>query len=127
MYGAPHYEDFNFMTKQAYNKWLQDVAGGKSWNDEIMWYPRIEQYYSKKTNSMKYWQEHVANGGSHWTLFTGTGWQMSPKETRQWKNEIQTGIRRMIQDAETRMRTYNNFDLLSISSEDSASVLSGDV
>lgn len=104
---TPNFDNYEgFMDYETYKKWVTGFyKSGHSWNSFIDWKYATDSYYGNKP-SRRSWENHIENGGSHWTLFSNDGWQMAPASTKMWKNRLQTKVRRMIRRDEFEMKLH---------------------
>lgn len=115
---TPNFDNYEgLMDYDTYRKWVSEFyTKGRKWNSEMNWKFITKNYYAK-SSGREIWEQHMANGGSHWTLFNDEGWQLSPKTTKVWKNKLQSKFRRMIRKDEFEMNLHKaDIDTSSVSS-----------
>jgi len=102
------------MDYPTFKAWVTKFyTNGTPWKSEINWRHAIDAYYENKP-SARSWTKHVENGGSQWTLFNNEGWQMTPHDSKAWKNRIQSRVRRMIHADQFEMNLHRaNLDTVS--------------
>ena len=101
---APSYEPYiGVMDYSDYKHWVtQFYLNGRRWSSSIDWRAVTRSYYEKR-KERDVWEQHVQNGGTHWTLFTKDKWQSAPGDTKKWKDKLQSKIRRRIREDEYQM------------------------